>query len=153
MASAPTAGITSLQALQGNWKPIYQEIDGQMIPPSEYATTLVELRGNDFRVLKNGTAAYEGRFTVDAQVSPMGIVLIYTKSAHAIFLGGPRPGVLQLEGETLKWCFGAVGQPAPQGLNTFPGSESVLSIYQKDPAGTSRRAAAVISRFGGALPW
>jgi len=83
---------------------------------------IVELQGSEFKVIKSGTAAYEGRFTLNPRTSPHGIALIYTASIQPFFLGGPRPGVFQIEGDTLKWCFGVVGQPAPEGLNTFPGS-------------------------------
>lgn len=130
MPTRRTSPITSLTELEGRWIPMYQEMEGQMIPPSEYA--VVELKGDEFKILKNGTVAYEGRFTIDLRRAPMGIALIYTKSHQAIFLGGPRTGLFQLEGETLKWCFGSVGQAEPVELNTFPGSGSVLSVYQKD---------------------
>jgi uncharacterized protein (TIGR03067 family) len=154
MPTAVEVGAELFNALQGRWKPLYQEIDGQMVPPSEYATTVVELSGNEFKVEKNGAVAYEGLFTIDALASPMEIVLIYRKSAQPIFLGGPRPGVFQILGDTLKWCFGAIGQPRPKGLNTYPGSEGVLSIYQRDPAKVATQArAATTSLFRGAIVW
>lgn len=83
---------------------------------------------------KNGTVAYDGLFTFDPLASPMQVVLIYRTSANPLFLGGPRLGVFQVEADTFKWCIGAVGHSAPKELNTYPGSESVLSIYQRDPA-------------------
>jgi uncharacterized protein (TIGR03067 family) len=143
-------GAALVSALQGRWKPIYQEVDGQMVPPAEFATTVVELNGNEFKVEKHGTVEYDGLFTIDPLTSPMEISLIYKKSSKPIFLGGPRPGLFQLEGDTLKWCFGPIGLPRPKGLNTFPGSESVLSIYQKDP---SKVKGAITSLFRGGILW
>ena len=143
-------GADLLNALQGRWKPVYQEVDGQMVPPAESATTVVELQGNEFKVEKKGVVEYDGFFTIDALTSPMEISLIYKKSSKDIFLGGPRPGVFQLEGDTLKWCFGPLGLPRPKGLNTFPGSESVLSIYQKDP---TKVKGAATSLFRGGIVW
>jgi uncharacterized protein (TIGR03067 family) len=150
MSHTAAAGADLLSALRGRWKPIYQEIDGQMVPPTEYATTVVELRDSEFKVEKNGTVAYDGLFTLDPLASPMEISLIYKTSSNPIFLGGPRPGVFQIEGETLKWCFGPIGHPTPKGLNTFPGSEGVLSIYQKDP---SKVKGAVRSLYHGGIVW
>jgi len=123
-----------LRTLQGRWRPVYQEVDGQMGSPAITAATMLELQGNDFRVEKNGAVAYDGLFTFDPLASPMQVVLIYRTSANPLFLGGPRLGVFQVEADTFKWCIGAVGHSAPKELNTYPGSESVLSIYQRDPA-------------------
>jgi uncharacterized protein (TIGR03067 family) len=133
-----------LNALQGRWLPVYQEIDGQMVPKAEFANNVLELTGTEFKIIKDGTVAYEGFFTISPLTRPMGIALIYRKSAKPIFLGSARPGVFQVEGDTLKWCFGALGQPAPQGLNTFPGAEAVLSISQRE--GSHAAAAPTVGR-------
>ena len=63
----PTVADVSavLNALQGRWLPVYQEIDGQMIPKSEFAANLLELTGTEFKVIKSGTIAYEGFFTIN----------------------------------------------------------------------------------------
>src|SRR6516162_6433689 len=66
-----------LTALQGRWRPVYQEVDGQMVSPAVTAATMLELQGNDFRVEKDGTVAYDGTFTFDPLASPMRVVLIY----------------------------------------------------------------------------
>jgi uncharacterized protein (TIGR03067 family) len=124
--------VALLGALQGRWIPVYQEIDGQAVPKADFATTVVEIQSNEFKVIKAGTVAYDGLFTLDPLSSPNGIALIYKKSTQPILLGGARPGVFQIEGDTLKWCFGAVGQSRPEGLNTFPGAEAVFSIYQRE---------------------
>jgi hypothetical protein len=50
-----------LTALQGRWRPVYQEVDGQMVSPAVTAATMLELQGNDFRVEKmapSPTTAY-----------------------------------------------------------------------------------------------
>jgi uncharacterized protein (TIGR03067 family) len=136
---------STIRALQGRWTTIYQELDGQAVGPEPKATIVVELRGNEFTVEKNGAVQYEGTFTVGSG-SPAEIVLIYKKSANPLFLGGTRPGLFQVEGDTLKWNIGAVGHSAPKALNTFPGSESVLSVYRRESA-----AAAFGSRTTSAL--
>ena len=127
-----------LSTLQGRWKPVYQEVDGQMVSPAVTNATMLELQGNDFKVEKNGAVAYDGIFTFDPLASPMQVVLIYKTSSNPLFLGGPRLGVFQVETDTFKWCIGAVGHAAPKELNTYPGSESVLSIYQREPARAPR---------------
>jgi len=146
-----------LNALQGRWAPVYQEIDGQMLPPANNANHEVELQGNEFKVELNGRVAYDGTFTIGPLGSTLPIVLTYRTSATPLFLGGTRAGVFQLEGDTLKWCFGAVGHPGPTGLNTFPGSESVLTILHRQRTGATATAtaAAAVTRsiLGGVRPW
>ena len=46
-----------LNALQGRWLPVYQEIDGQMVPKAEFANNVLELTGTEFKIIKNGTVA------------------------------------------------------------------------------------------------
>jgi uncharacterized protein (TIGR03067 family) len=138
MSFTATEGTELLQSLNGRWKPVYQEVDGQMVEPSITASTTLELTGNDFKVEKDGVVSYEGIFTIEPLASPKQVTLIYRKSTNPIFLGGPRPGVFQVEADTLKWCFGGVGHSAPKSLNTYPGSESVLSIYQREASSVPR---------------
>jgi uncharacterized protein (TIGR03067 family) len=123
--------IQALSALEGRWNVVYQEVDGQAVGPDQIVPTIVELKGNEFKVEQNKVVNYEGTFTIGAG-SPAEIVLIYRKSANPVFLGGPRPGVFQVAGDTLKWNFGAVGHSAPKQFNTFPGAESVLSVYKRE---------------------
>ena len=145
--------VASLRgALQGRWKPVYQEMGGEMAPATD-PTHAVELQGNEFKVIKGGKVAYEGRFNLTPQTFPHGIVLIYTTSIQPIFLGGPRPGVFQIEGDTLKWCFAGVGQAAPDGLNTYPGSVYVLTILQRDPQTPELASRRVLPEGGGNDLW
>jgi len=124
--------VALLNALQGRWIPVYQEIDGQMLPAAANTLTM-ELQGDEFRIEKDGGVAYEGTFTTQGQSLPLSIALIYKTSAQPLFLGGPRPGVFQIEGDTLKLCLGAIDKPPPSALATFPGSEAILSIFQRNP--------------------
>ena len=122
--------------IQGRWTSVYCELDGEIA----HLDSVLELHGDEFKVSTNNTVTHEGRFTVGPG-TPAEIVLIYSKSSNPLFLGGPRPGVFQLQGDTLKLNFGAVGHSGPRTLNTTEGSESVLSVYKRD----SRTADAAIS--------
>ncbi|HLX85038.1 MAG TPA: hypothetical protein VKR59_14150 [Terriglobales bacterium] len=129
-----TTGLAAFNAIQGRWTVLYQEIDGQVAGP---VPTTLEIQGNEFKIEKDNDVNYEGTVSVGSG-SPAEVVLIYRKSATPLFLGGPRAGIFQVEGDTLKWIFGAVGHPAPREFNTFPGSETVLSVYTRETLATKR---------------
>jgi uncharacterized protein (TIGR03067 family) len=139
-------------SLQGRWKPVYQEVDGQLVSPAISAATVVEIHDTEFKVLKDGKVSYEGTFTIAVNPDPMpwDIALIYKTSLQPAFLGGPRPGIFQVEGDTLKWCFGQVGQSRPKSLNTYPDSGGVLSIYQRDPLKAAASVGGTPRGFAGA---
>lgn len=117
-------------ALQGRWRVVYSEIDGEMNPVEEFASIVLVNTGNTFVVEKDGESVHEGTFSINASVLPHEIVYIYTKSSGP-FLGGPRPGIIQLVGKTLKTTFGAIGHRFPNDFNTFPGASAVLSIHER----------------------
>jgi len=142
----PTA-VEAANTLSGKWVAVYQEIDGQNIPHDE----VMEFHDNTFKVLKGSTTTYEGTFTVGGTKSPFSIVLTYSKSAQPVFLGGPRPGIFQVDGDTFKCCFGVIGHPAPHELNTYPDSGSVLTVFERSPR--SAKQALTPNRLLGGLPW
>jgi uncharacterized protein (TIGR03067 family) len=130
MASDYSKSDNILESLQGRWRVVYSEVDGEMTPVDEFSTIVIENKDNRFAVEKNGTIVHEGKYSVNVSVTPHEIVYIYSKGAD-VFLGGPRAGIFQLEGETFKTCLGAVGQRPPSGFNTFPDSDAVLTIQQR----------------------
>jgi uncharacterized protein (TIGR03067 family) len=111
-----------VESMQGRWKTIYSEIDGQR-GPEENAHYLI-YKEDQFTVEKDGKLAHEGKFTLDVTNTPWELVYIYSKS-FPIYLGAPRAGIMQLEGNTLKCCFAALGQRPPKDFNTFPDSDRV----------------------------
>ncbi len=143
------SGVTSANSLTGRWVAVYQELDGQNIPHDE----VMEFTDNTFKVLKGGRADYEGTFTVGGVKPPFSIVLTYSKSAQPVFLGGPRPGIFQVEGDTFKCCFGAIGHPAPNDLNTYPDSGFVLTVFERSPRSPQAALQTQSGRLLGSLPW
>jgi hypothetical protein len=127
--------LTTEKDLQGRWRASYYEINGLFVSPG---SAVLEVKDNQFKVYQDEKVTYEGTLSIgpvrDRREGPSEIILTYTKSANPLFLGGRRPVLFQLYGDTLKWSLGAVGHSAPTQFNTFPGSESVLSVYVKELA-------------------
>ncbi len=138
-----------MSGLRGPWQAVYSEVDGEITPPAEFAATTMKHEGDKFIVEKKGAVAYEGSFSIDPTVTPHEIVYIYKKSAKDVFLGGPRPGIFQLEGDTFKVCFALIGHRTPKDFNTFPGSEQVLTVFQR--SGKASAAPTTAGRTHGIL--
>jgi uncharacterized protein (TIGR03067 family) len=107
---------------------VYTEVDGQVAPAED--DQFLTYDGNKFTVEKKKETAHEGTFTLDTSQNPSQVSLLYSKS-FPIYLGAPRAGIVQIEGNTLKCIFSAVGQPAPKDFNTSPGAERVLTVYER----------------------
>jgi uncharacterized protein (TIGR03067 family) len=146
--AAMSDAVTSANALTGRWVGLYQELDGQIVPHDE----VMEFQDNTFKVEKGGNTTYEGTFTVGGATAPFSMALIYSVSAQPIFIGGPRPGIFQVVGNTFKCCFSAIGHPAPGTLNTYPGSGSVLTVFERRPAAAHPQLLAS-TKLLGSLPW
>lgn len=127
MTSRPSYAAL-VETMQGRWQHVYSEIDGQAGPAQKSQQMI--FHGDQFTIEKDGKVAHEGKFTLDVTRSPCEVAYIYSKSVP-IFLGAPRAGILQIQGNTLKYCFATLGHPAPKDFNTFPDSERVLAVYQK----------------------
>jgi len=121
---------SDLRSFEGQWKIVYSEIDGEMTNVSEFSTITLTNKGDHFVVEKGGEIVAEGKFSIDTATKPHQLTYTYSKGKD-VFLGGPRPGIFQLEGNTLKTCQGAIGRPAPKDFNTSQHSPAVLTVYQK----------------------
>jgi uncharacterized protein (TIGR03067 family) len=147
---------TAISALPGRWQAIYQQLEGESVGHDD----IIEFDQNTFKIEKGGRVEYEGTFSVGGERAPYSMVLFYSKSPTPLFLGGGRPGIFQVEGNTFKCCFGAIGHPAPTVLNSYPGSGSVLTVFGRMvPAGGAVRPAAThppirpIRPITGVRPW
>jgi uncharacterized protein (TIGR03067 family) len=126
-----TKGEDIIKAIEGKWKQIYSEIEGEAMPSEQFSTIETEFKEREFFVRKDGQVIHQGKFSVNISVTPNECFFFYTKSVHDLLLGAPRPGIFQLTGNTLKFNFGPVGQRTPQDFNTFPTSNAVSSIYTR----------------------
>src|SRR5215213_856179 len=135
------------KALQGDWRVVYSEFNGEMTPVADFSTIVLTHKGSNFSVAKNGKVLYEGRYSVNTAVMPHRVVLFYTKSADEAFLGGPRVGLAQLVGDTLKTILPPVGQEPPKDFTTYPDSDFVLSVHQRVGSEKGAALSAAKTRF------
>jgi uncharacterized protein (TIGR03067 family) len=120
-----------VKAMQGDFRVVYSELNGEMTPVQEFSNIVVTHRGNNFIVKKNDKVVHEGTFTINVAVMPHQIVLRYSKSVFEGNLGGPRVGIAQLVGDTLRTNLPGVGYPPPSDFITYPDSDLVLAVHQR----------------------
>lgn len=137
-------------AVQGSWRAIYSELNGEMTPVEEFSTIEMEHKENHFTVKKNGKIVEEGRFSINLNTTPHEITYIYSKGPE-IFLGAPRVGIVQVQGDTLKTCLGPIGQKPPTDFNTSANSDAVLTIAQR--RGSEQGTGLAISRTRAISQW
>ena len=130
-----------LKSLQSRWRAVYSEVEGEMTPINDFSALILEHAGNTFTVANKGATVDEGTFSVNVTVTPHELVYIYSKGQPQ-FLGAPRRGIFQIEGNTLKLCMSPIGHPSPAEFNTRPNSQVVLNIWQRtDANGTDTKSA------------
>ena len=128
-----TAGdppMSDLDRLQGTWVLVAMEREGESVPAED---------------LKNGNAVYEqNRITLrdGERVRRRGIVTLDAsrkpKAINTWDRDGPYedqtvPGIYELDGDTLKLCFGRPGSERPKEFTTKAGPGVLFCIYKRKP--------------------
>ncbi|MEV0829996.1 hypothetical protein [Nonomuraea rubra] len=126
--SNETGVMNIARSLEGQWYNVCTEVDGE---PVDQAHSVIEMRDNEFKAEQDGNVTYRGTYTV-GPISEDGrsqyhITLFSKESVNHLSLGGSRPGLFQISGETLKTVYAGVGQPAPRQFNTYGGCDLVLT--------------------------
>jgi uncharacterized protein (TIGR03067 family) len=130
MADQTTASLASqdTNAIQGTWRPVALEADGQPAPPEIAATLKLVFKDNTltFRPGEPGYTIYS--FTLVPTSQPCGFAMTH--------LDGPKKGetehaIYWLSGDRLKICL-ASGQQSPKEFKTRPGSGLGLYILQRE---------------------
>jgi uncharacterized protein (TIGR03067 family) len=132
LSSGAQAPAQPSAGLDGTWKAVAVEIDGQQVPPEEVAKNpgLLEFSGSRVAVKAGARTFGEGTVRVDNSQQPKAIDL------NGISLGGTQAGksagaigVYEVSGDTLKICFTDPGGQRPKTLQTQPGSGATLITY------------------------
>ena len=119
--------------LTGTWQTVYAELNGQLARVAHYSLIRKTFIRNTFKIEVDGVLEHEGTYSINDKVSPSQITFVYKKSSF-FELGKRRVGIVQLTGDTLKMCVGAVGAKAPSSFNTERESDAVLTVQQRKGA-------------------
>lgn len=116
--------------LTGSWRAVYSEINGEMSSVAHFSTIKITFRKDKFEIESDGKIKHLGTYNLNCDVSPAQITYTYEKSSF-YKTNTPRIGIVQLNGDTLKDCLGAIGDKPPRAFNSKAGSGKVLTIHQR----------------------
>jgi uncharacterized protein (TIGR03067 family) len=115
--------------LEGEWSMVSGERDGQELPDEILKGAKRVSKAGETTVTIDGQPFMQAKYTVDPGKKP--------KTIDYTLTGGPNTGknqlgIYELDGETVKFCFSAPGEPRPTEFKTMEGSTRTLSVWKRD---------------------
>lgn len=124
----------STSGLNGAWKPVMMEIEGQELPADEVAANPTILEISDLQVmLKVGDRVVgQGAADIDWSKRPK------TMKLHGVNTGGGQKGtqggsvgIFEVNADTLRYAFTAEGGKPPSEFKSSPGSRVAVITYRR----------------------
>ena len=123
----PSTAKTDAERLQGSWKVISLEMDGQSLPEAMLADGRIQVEGDRFRSLNMG-AVYEGTMTLDQAARPKAFDLVFTNGPEK---GHTNRGIYEIEGGQWRLCLATRGDARPKTFATQPACGHALQVLQR----------------------
>lgn len=130
--------------LRDTWNFVSVEQGGVKQPRRKRGEELqtITIDGNKFEVKRGDTVLQTGTYTFDPAKKPKTIDLAVAEGEGK---GTVRPGVYELDGDTLKLCFDPQGKKRPAGFESAAESGHTLAVLQRErKAGVDPRDASVV---------
>ncbi|MCS7016176.1 MAG: TIGR03067 domain-containing protein [Gemmatales bacterium] len=119
-----------LALLQGEWRAIAGERDGQARPKTFLQALHVQV-ADDMMILSLGKRQQKLRIVLNPSVRPRSIEVIHLEGKEQ---GEVWSGIYLVEGQRWKLCLAPPGTPRPQDFYTRPGSGwELLILERKNP--------------------
>lgn len=119
-------------SLDGTWKLIRAELDGEAMPESVAMKTELTLAAGTYIVRFAGEIVDRGTFEIGSSAEARTITLHGTEGPNA---GRTIPSIYQLAGDRLRVCYGLRGV-APTEFVTTGGDQHYLAMYRRVPQRT-----------------
>ena len=119
---------TDLDKLQGTWKFVSMEQDGQPAPKGEEMGTIT-FEKDKFTVKAGGQVLQAGTQVLDATKKPKAVDATVTEGEGK---GTTMLGIYELDGDNLKACFDPQGKKRPTEFKTAAGSGHMLVVLKRE---------------------
>jgi uncharacterized protein (TIGR03067 family) len=126
VAAANAQDDAKKEKLVGTWDAVSVTVDGKARPEDEVKKSKMIFTGDKITILREGRKDDEGTYKIDSTKKPKHIDLTPTTGGEA---GKTMQGIYELEGDTLKICFGRPDRPKE--LASKEGGETVLIVLKR----------------------
>ena len=125
---ASQASNSDLASLQGEWTMVSGVADGYAVPDAMLRDSKRTCEGNVTTVIVGGQLIMKARFTLDPSKTP--------KTVDYQVIDGPTKGkqhlgIYELDGDTVKYCFGEPGGARPTEFGSQPGDRRTSSVWKR----------------------
>ena len=123
-----------LALLQGEWSMVSGSADGQAMPANMASQMKRVCKGDETTATMAGQIFFKAKITIDPSKQPKTIDYAMTEG---ITKGKIQHGIYEVNGDTLKSCFGAPDAERPTDFSTKAGDHRTFSIWKREkPAAT-----------------
>src|SRR2546423_7567518 len=119
---------SDLQKLQGEWTMISGLADGSAVSEQMLQSSKRVCKGDETTVIVGGQLIMRAKFKIDASKKPKTIDYDVLEGPAK---GGKMLGIYELEGDTVKFCFGAPGNERPAAFSSQLGERRTFSVWQR----------------------
>jgi uncharacterized protein (TIGR03067 family) len=124
-AAADDAAKEDLDKFQGEWQMVSSTRDGKELPAEDVEKMTRVVKGDSYRVLREGKEVVKGTITVDPSKKP--------KTVDAAREGTDQPalGIYEFDGDKQKICFALPGKDRPTEFSAKEGSGRILTVWKR----------------------
>ena len=119
--------------LQGEWSMVSGSGDGQPLPEEMRKLMKRVCKGDETTALMAGQIYFKAKITIDPSKKPK---TIDYRMTEGFTKGKTQLGIYELDGDTLKSCFGAPGAERPTDFTSKPGDGRTASVWKRDKKAT-----------------
>src|SRR6266542_5778100 len=132
-AADPEATKKDFAQFQGEWSRVSGSGDGQPLPDEMRKQMKRVCKGDELTLTRAGQIFFRAKIVIDPTKQPKTIDYQMTEGFTK---GKTQLGIYELEGDTLKSCFGAPGAERPADFTSKPGDGRTLSGWKREKAAT-----------------
>jgi uncharacterized protein (TIGR03067 family) len=125
-----------IAALQGEWTLVSGTADGQPMADAMVKQMKRVCKEDEVTVTLGTQLILKAKITVDPEKKPKTIDYEMTGGVNA---GKKQLGIYQLEGDSLRACFGAPGADRPTDFSSKEGDRQTLTVWKKKVSASEKR--------------
>jgi uncharacterized protein (TIGR03067 family) len=122
-----------LAQFQGEWSMVSGTADGYPIPDEMVKQMKRICKGDEVTTTKTGSTYFKAKIVIDPSKKPKTIDYQMTEGFTK---GKTQLGIYEVDGDTLKSCFGAPGAERPTDFTSKPGDKRTFTVWERSKAAT-----------------